>query len=69
VTLSPRQQQIAALFAEGLTAKGVGRRLGITRKTVWAQAYRASLRLPAGEGTIRQRLSRWAQSNGKEHPS
>lgn len=58
MTPSPRQQQIAALLAEGLTAKGVGRRLGIATRTVCVQVQRAGRRL-AGEGSARQRLVRW----------
>ena len=34
ITLSPRQQQVAALVAAGLTEVEIGARLGITRDTV-----------------------------------
>lgn len=39
--LTPREREIAALLIEGLTSKGVGRRLGISPRTV--DVYRARL--------------------------
>ncbi len=67
MTLSPRQQQIAALLAEGMTAKGVGRTLGISRDTVWVQVKRAARRIP-GEGSARIRLVRWLTIYREEAP-
>ena len=41
VELTPREREIAALLIEGLTSKLIGRRLGISPRTV--DVYRARL--------------------------
>ena len=41
VELTPREREIAALLVEGLTSKGVGKRLDISPRTV--DVYRARL--------------------------
>ena len=41
VDLTPREREIAALLVEGLTSKGIGRRLAISPRTV--DVYRARL--------------------------
>jgi PAS domain S-box-containing protein len=47
--LTPREREIAALLIEGLTSKGVGRRLGISPRTV--DVYRARLMRKTGAAT------------------
>lgn len=49
VTLTPREREIAALLVEGLTSKGVGRRLEISPRTV--DVYRSRLMRKLGAST------------------
>ena len=49
VDLTPREREIAALLVEGLTSKGIGRRLGISPRTV--DVYRARLMRKLGAST------------------
>ena len=43
MTLTPRQQEIASLLAEGLTDKEIGARLGLSPATVKANVSRMLL--------------------------
>ncbi len=43
--LTPRERQVLAMTAEGLTAKEVARRLGISRKTVEQHRGRILIKL------------------------
>ena len=47
--LTPREREIAALLIEGLTSKGIGRRLDISPRTV--DVYRARLMRKTGAAT------------------
>jgi PAS domain S-box-containing protein len=49
IELTPREREIAALLIEGLTSKGVGRRLSISPRTV--DVYRARLMRKLGAST------------------
>lgn len=49
VELTPREREIAALLVEGLTSKGVGRRLEISPRTV--DVYRSRLMRKLGAAT------------------
>ena len=49
VELTPREREIAALLVEGLTSKGVGKRLEISPRTV--DVYRARLMRKLGAAT------------------
>lgn len=49
VEFTPREREIAALLIEGLTSKGVGRRLGVSPRTV--DVYRARLMRKTGAST------------------
>jgi PAS domain S-box-containing protein len=49
VDLTPREREIAALLVEGLTSKGIGRRLSISPRTV--DVYRARLMRKLGAST------------------
>lgn len=49
VDLTPREREIAALLVDGLTSKGIGRRLGISPRTV--DVYRARLMRKLGAAT------------------
>ena len=49
VELTPREREIAALLIEGLTSKLIGKRLGISPRTV--DVYRARLTKKHGAGT------------------
>ena len=49
VELTPREREIAALLVEGLTSKGVGRRLEISPRTV--DVYRSRLMRKLGAST------------------
>lgn len=49
VDLTPREREIAALLVEGLTSKGIGRRLAISPRTV--DVYRARLMRKLGAST------------------
>lgn len=54
--LTPREREIAALLIEGLTSKGVGRRLGISPRTV--DVYRARLMRKTGAATTPELVHR-----------
>jgi PAS domain S-box-containing protein len=49
VELTPREREVAALLIQGLTSKGVGRKLDISPRTV--DVYRARLMRKAGAAT------------------
>jgi PAS domain S-box-containing protein len=49
VEFTPREREIAALLIEGLTSKGIGRRLAISPRTV--DVYRARLMRKVGAAT------------------
>lgn len=49
VDLTPREREIAALLVEGLTSKGIGRRLAISPRTV--DVYRGRLMRKLGAAT------------------
>ena len=48
VDLTPREREIAALLVEGLTSKGIGKRLTVSPRTV--DVYRARLMRKLGRG-------------------
>lgn len=49
VAFTPREREIAALLVEGLTSKGIGKRLGVSPRTV--DVYRARLMRKMGAAT------------------
>jgi PAS domain S-box-containing protein len=54
--LTPREREIAALLIEGLTSKGVGKRLAISPRTV--DVYRARLMRKTGAATTPELVKR-----------
>jgi PAS domain S-box-containing protein len=54
--LTPREREIAALLVEGLTSKLIGRRLGISPRTV--DVYRARLMRKTGAATTPELVKR-----------
>jgi DNA-binding NarL/FixJ family response regulator len=56
--LSPRQTEVAALVAEGMSSKAIGNELGLSHRTVQEYIYRISRRLP-GKGPPRWRIMAW----------
>lgn len=56
LTLTPREREIAALLAEGLSSKGVGRRLAISPRTV--DVYRARLMRKTGAASAPELVKR-----------
>lgn len=54
--LTPREREIAALLIEGLTSKGIGRRLDISPRTV--DVYRARLMRKTGAATTPELVHR-----------
>ena len=54
--LTPREREIAALLIEGLTSKLVGKRLGISPRTV--DVYRARLMRKTGAATTLELVKR-----------
>jgi DNA-binding CsgD family transcriptional regulator len=54
--LTPREREIAALLIEGLTSKLIGRRLGISPRTV--DVYRARLMRKTGAATTPELVTR-----------
>ncbi|HSM22278.1 MAG TPA: PAS and helix-turn-helix domain-containing protein [Rubrivivax sp.] len=54
--LTPREREIAALLIEGLTSKGVGKRLSISPRTV--DVYRARLMRKTGAATTPELVKR-----------
>lgn len=63
-TLTPREAEILELVLEGLSSKHVGRRLGISHRTV--EVHRASLMRKLEVGSITELLTRLAA--GSEDP-
>jgi DNA-binding NarL/FixJ family response regulator len=59
--LTPRQQEILRLLAEGLSAKEIGRRLGISPRTV---EFHKSQMMDALDLTNSAQLIRWAIDQG-----
>lgn len=58
--VSPRQQQIVDLMAEGLTYEQIGKRLGISWRTVGNQIYRAKIKrrwMAHGNRVLRGKLT------------
>ncbi|MDZ7589622.1 MAG: PAS and helix-turn-helix domain-containing protein [Rubrivivax sp.] len=60
--LTPREREIAALLIEGLTSKGVGRRLDISPRTV--DVYRARLMRKTGAATTPELVKRLLSGQG-----
>ncbi len=60
--LTPREREIAALLIEGLTSKGVGKRLDISPRTV--DVYRARLMRKAGAATTPELVKRLLGGQG-----
>jgi DNA-binding CsgD family transcriptional regulator len=56
VELTPREREIAALLIDGLTSKLIGRRLGISPRTV--DVYRARLMRKYGAATSAELVKR-----------
>ena len=56
--LSPRQQQVAALVAEGLSNKAIARKLELSYGTVRQYVVRIAKKLP-GDGPPRWRIMAW----------
>lgn len=54
--LTPREREIAALLIDGLTSKGIGKRLGISPRTV--DVYRARLMRKTGAATTPELVNR-----------
>ena len=54
--LTPREREIAALLIEGLTSKGVGKRLAISPRTV--DVYRARLMRKTGAGSTPELINK-----------
>ena len=54
--LTPREREIAALLIEGLTSKGIGKRLAISPRTV--DVYRTRLMRKAGAATTPELVKR-----------
>lgn len=55
---TPRQAQIAACVAHGMSDKAIAKQLHISVKTVQAHVYEIAKRMP-GEGKPRHRLTVW----------
>lgn len=53
---TPREREIAALLIEGLTSKGIGRKLGVSPRTV--DVYRARLMRKTGAATTTELVHR-----------
>ena len=60
--LTPREREIAALLIEGLTSKGVGRRLAISPRTV--DVYRGRLMRKTGAATTPELVKRLLSGQG-----
>ena len=56
VQFTPREREIAALLVEGLTSKGIGKRLGVSPRTV--DVYRARLMRKMGASTTGELVHR-----------
>lgn len=59
VELTPREREVAALLIQGLTSKGVGRKLDISPRTV--DVYRARLMRKAGAATTTELVHKLLQ--------
>lgn len=57
--LTPREREVAALLVQGLTSKGVGRRLSISPRTV--DIYRARLMQKTGAATTPELVTKLLQ--------
>jgi len=60
--LTPREREIAALLIEGLSSKGVGKRLSISPRTV--DVYRARLMRKTGAATTPELVKRLLSGQG-----
>jgi DNA-binding CsgD family transcriptional regulator len=57
-SLTPRERKVAELVAEGLTARQIGTRLGISPHTVRTYIDRIGRLLP-GRGSVMRRIAVW----------
>lgn len=64
-TLTPRQAEVAALVAEGLSRRGIAAKLGMCESTVKRHMENISLRLN-GPGTLRERVVRYIRDHARE---
>ncbi|MFO1298051.1 MAG: helix-turn-helix transcriptional regulator [Rubrivivax sp.] len=62
VEFTPREREIAALLIEGLTSKGIGRRLGVSPRTV--DVYRARLMRKTGAATTTELVHKLLAGQG-----
>ena len=62
VDLTPREREVAALLIQGLTSKGVGKRLAISPRTV--DVYRARLMRKYNAATTTELVHKLLQGNG-----
>ncbi len=62
VEFTPREREIAALLIEGLTSKGIGRRLGVSPRTV--DVYRARLMRKSGASTTTELVHKLLSGQG-----
>jgi DNA-binding NarL/FixJ family response regulator len=62
--LTMRQTEVAMLVAQGVTARAIGFRLGIARKTVLRHVEDAATEIgdTYGEGSPRDRVAAWAHA-------
>ena len=63
VEFTPREREIAALLIEGLTSKGIGRRLGVSPRTV--DVYRARLMRKTGAATTTELVHKLLTGQGR----
>lgn len=57
--LSPRERSALELFAQGNTAKEIGRQLGVSHKTI--QVHATSVRAKLGVRSIAHATAMWAR--------
>ena len=62
VEFTPREREIAALLIEGLTSKNIGRRLGVSPRTV--DVYRARLMRKTGASTTAELVHKLLSGQG-----
>ncbi len=62
VDLTPREREVAALLIQGLTSKGVGKRLAISPRTV--DVYRARLMRKTNAATTTELVHKLLQGSG-----
>lgn len=62
VEFTPREREIAALLIEGLTSKGIGRRLGVSPRTV--DVYRARLMRKTAASTTTELVHKLLAGHG-----